>query len=327
MKVLFIRDNEKIIGPNFWERSLLKELIKQGHEASEINVTNFRFLRNILAIRNTDVVHFYLPSPQTVFYLAVAKFFRKKTIFTLHGYYHKEASNRGLLKRILWIPLNNILLNGCDKATVPSQKLKNYLLKKGIGREIKVIPNGTVLRNEPYRKEVTKNLVFFTNFDHWKKCKGLKIAIKGFNLAKKKVRGIKLYVAGRGRFYEYFFNKYKSEDIVFLGYQKNPQKLMKKSDILLYISFLDNLPMILIEALGCCNLILTNNIGGTKEIMGQKLSRFVIKPNPLIIKNTIEKYYSMSLKEKKEVCGLLREQSKKFEIGRIAKEFIDQYDK
>ena len=104
----------------------------------------------------------------------------------------------------------------------------------------------------------------------------------------------KLWLVGDGsemKNIENFINKHHLEESVTLwGYQANPYKFMKNSDIYVCSSFTEGLSSTTIEATFLGKIVVTTDCPGMKEILGEN------NENALIVKNSMEALYD-GLKE------------------------------
>jgi glycosyltransferase involved in cell wall biosynthesis len=327
MKIALMKDTQKIIGPNTWAKNLNSSLNELGINSKIVNTSNKNILKNIKWTISADVIHFFVPSPQTIFYFLICKLYKKPTIYTLHGYFNIESKKKKIYKRIPWNIINKIFLKYSDYVTTPSKDLKNHIKKLlKTKREIIVIPNGIKIE-KTIEKTIEKNgkLLFVTNFDHYDKCKGILLVSNAYEDLSKNNKNLKLYVAGGGKYLNYFKKEIKNPNIQFKGYVKELKNLMKKSDMIIYISFLDNLPITLLEAISLGKYIIVNDVGGVKEILGDDLNFLLTPPTPLAIKNKITNFYTLSKTEENKITKKIKKRATFFDSKKIANKFLEVY--
>lgn len=102
--------------------------------------------------------------------------------------------------------------------------------------------------------------------------KDLLSLVRAFGLIKKQRGNIALTIIGDGPDMNILKNFVKSKklekDIFFLGYQKNPYKYMRRSDVFVLSSFNEGLPLVVLEAMACgCPIISSDCDFGPREIL------------------------------------------------------------
>lgn len=237
-------------GPQKWGDDLVRALKEQGIEAR--NIHNFWGIIQRFFYTDADVIHSTLP----LFFT----FHNKPLILTIHGIYPKEN---------LWKYIYPRTIRKAKAVTVPSEFLKNELkLEKA-----KVIPNGIFLEDfKPVKHEKREviRIVTVTGFKFWEKARGvlelLKILEQVKKLSKQKFVFI---VVGGGPFLEKIKEESKKYDVPveFIGFHPNPKEILQQSDIFVYYSFLDNMPISIIEAIACNLPIVSNDIGAIGELV------------------------------------------------------------
>lgn len=323
MKILFPYVQGKINGPEKWRQDLSKELLKR-HEVFCIATNKPSFLINFFKVFKTDIIHSYNQSFGTILILIIGKLLGKKIIHTVHGDFYSELKNKKGLKKIFWIPINNFQLFISKFITFPSKFTKDAILQKNSNISCKsfVLPNGInpqSLKKFPKIKKSSlkidnDSLVFLevTNFNHNEKAQGVFTLIKQYNKFVK-TSGIKsiLLIIGDGYLYKKYKKKYETQNIRFFGYRNDVVGLIKMADIVVHCSYLDNLPMFILEALACNKYVICNRIGGVPEINNKKL----------IITNNFFEFLQPLLKKIKQEKSCIDEDFKKFYINNICKLF------
>lgn len=201
----------------------------------------------------------------------IFRFPKSNFFLNIHGNYKKE---RDAAKNPLGY-LYDLNKLWSEKIIVPTNYLKDVLK---IDSAI-VIPNGigvsNFYNNQPTEK--TKNeiaLITVTSFDFEKKANGVLRIIKALS-AVKTDKKIVLNIFGSGileKDIENKTNKIKLPEninVFFNGYLKNIRAEYDKSDIFVYWSDLDNMPMVFLEAMSFGLPIITNNFPSFSEIIGE----------------------------------------------------------
>lgn len=157
------------------------------------------------------------------------------------------------------------------------------------------------LSNE-YNKEIP-NEPFILGVGRLVKAKNFELLIDTFiSLKNNDDFKYKLVLVGHGSEKEILQEKVKQnnleDEVIFVGYQKNPYNWMKKSEAFVLTSKFEGLCGVLIEAM-CCKtrIIATKSPGGVKELMsGVKMKDNLVDPEPDILAKRILKV----LKDDKE---------------------------
>lgn len=156
---------------------------------------------------------------------------------------------------------------------------KNYKIPP---KKLKTIHNGldidkiNILKKEKiqdyYRFFNDENIIKFVSMGRIETVKGHRYLINAFFLVKKEMPNVKLFILGEGSqkssLIRYVKDKYLSDDVLFLGYKKNPFKYLFMSDIFVLSSIYEGLPMAILEAQACgLPIISTNCMTGPREIL------------------------------------------------------------
>ena len=164
---------------------------------------------------------------------------------------------------------------------------KNVFLFKGSGVDISKI-NSSKLKQR-------KNIVLFPARAVLEK--GLMEFIAASNFLKKKFPNWKFIIAGTldykgpGQINKIELNSLKNnKNLIFAGYQKNLNKLLKISSIVCLPSYNEGLSKSLIEALFMKIPIITTNVPGCKELVKNHKTGFLVPPkNIFLLTKKLEK--------------------------------------
>jgi glycosyltransferase involved in cell wall biosynthesis len=198
------------------------------------------------------------------------------------GVSFKASLNRFLLKR-LYKKADLILSNSLGIRNSLNQDF-NLPLDK-----IKVIYNPIDLEKirefcqndlEPKYQEIFKNPVII-NIARLTKQKGQEYLIRAFKIVADQIQGAKLLILGEGereRYLKYLVKKLDLEnDVLFLGWQKNPFKFLAKAKVFVLSSLWEGFPNTLIEALACgIPAISTDCPSGPDEIIENAKSGLLV---------------------------------------------------
>lgn len=153
------------------------------------------------------------------------------------------------------------------------QDLKNYIKRK-TNVIHNPIPSNEILSLIKEKPSINFNNNFFNiiSVGRLEYEKDYKTAILSISKLKRKIKNIKYYILGEGNLknkLEIYANSLGvADDIVFLGYIKNPYSLMKNSNVLLLTSLYEGFSNVILESLFLnVPVVATNSTGGNKEII------------------------------------------------------------
>lgn len=240
----------------------------------------------------------YINTPQGLAYLReglfilVAKlFFRTKVIQHLHGseflnFYSRTNVFMKLLIRVTQKRVNYSIVLG---------KNLKYIFKKWNKIEnIFSVPNGIEPEINFEKRSIGSRLPVLFFFGNLYKFKGLMLVLDVLEIIKKKYPGIKLNIAGnwgydwyfnlsQNRMKEMFYNavreKNLQDNINFIGpaYNEDKINLLKNSDILIYPTYMDGFPIVLIEAMSAgCPVVTAKMVGAISEVVVHNETGFLI---------------------------------------------------
>lgn len=199
----------------------------------------------------------------------------EKTIVSIH-------SNLDTEKKIILGSMNKLIYNKSDKVIGVSKGIINNLINnyKLSDEKVGYIYNPVNLSNieQISREEVYCNNVFnqndFTivNMGRLTNAKGQWHLIRALSHVKREIRNIKLLILGQGELEDYLRDLVKkvglNNNVVFLGYQKNPFKYIRKTDLFVLSSLYEGFSNAIIEAMACGTPIISTDCrSGPREII------------------------------------------------------------
>jgi glycosyltransferase involved in cell wall biosynthesis len=194
---------------------------------------------------------------------------KKPLVLTLHGDHRTENS----ISRLLY----PAALAKADVITTVSSFMKERMnLKDAV-----VIPNGIYperFRTVRHAGKDVLNLVTITNFYFKGKAKGVLDALEVLSSLPEEVRKqINYKIVGGGPHLKVVTGEAKryQVNVQFLGMLPGPSEALEGSDIFLYYSHQDDLPIIILEAMACGLPVVTNSIGAVAEIIENERDGFI----------------------------------------------------
>jgi len=256
----------------------------------------FRFCRtvnryDVVLINTSLVVKSILRD--TIFIL-LAKLFSKKIVVFFHGWNQTVATIiekfcLGLFKLCLFTPEALIVLS-----SEINDKLVDWGYKKSIYLLTAVLDDSFIFNCQEIKYHNTEKLtvLFLTRIEVQK---GIYEAIDAYGILKQKYPGLNMIVAGDGREYanvvEYVESK-ALKDIRFVGYVRDElkKKTFLESDIYIFPTYSEGMPISLIEAMACGLCIVTRPVGGIKDFFRDGEMGFITESkDPHILAELMER--------------------------------------
>ena len=300
MNILIALEGKLNQGPNIGTKNLFDELSKKNHilnknSISLVETTKIKsLLHMIVHLKNFDIFHFYSESLGAAFFFLLFKILGKKTVYTVHGNFLIEAKDKKWPINLLWIPSHLFVIKNVDAVIFPSHYLRtqiNQYLEMNNKTKLKnayIIPNGIQIKNYPEKlitkkiiklKEIktskkTLHILSITSFVFKLKTEGVDLLIQVNDILKQKGIETELRIGGIGPKLDTYKRKYQNKKITFLGYCDN-KKENEWADIFIHLTYLDNLPFVILNAEGMGIPTIASHVGGIPEI-------FCHSPNDLV---------------------------------------------
>ncbi|NJD76808.1 MAG: glycosyltransferase family 4 protein [Candidatus Methanoperedens sp.] len=240
----------------------------QTHEMLSYCYFAYRFLPGLLKENKYDVCHTHFIIPTGI----VSYLIKNKIpyIITSHGsdVPNYNPDRFGMQHKLLKPVWKEIIKNaGC--ITSPTQFLKDLILRNfsenNYCNTIEVIPNGINPENFLPKKKEKKILVVTRLFER----KGVQYVID----AMKGINGYRLVICGDGPYKKNLVERIKrtgSGNIELLGHVSNERLKYEyeTSSIFIFSSSSENFPVVLLEAMAAGCAIITTNVTGCPEVVG-----------------------------------------------------------
>ncbi len=265
-----LKQKEEINGVTVYRvPSIRKQLgVCQTHEMLSYCYSAYRFLPELLNQNKYDIchTHFIIPTG-VVSYLNKSKI---PYIITSHG---SDVPNynpdRFGMQHKLLKPIWKEIAKNAECIISPTQFLRDLILEN-FGEEnhcnaIEVIPNGINPENFTPKKKEKKILVVTRLFER----KGVQYVID----AMKGINDYRLVICGDGPYKQNLVERIKrsgSDNIEMLGYVSNERLKheYETSSIFIFSSSAENFPVVLLEAMASGCAIITTNVTGCPEVVG-----------------------------------------------------------
>ena len=213
-------------------------------------------------------------------FLYISRLLGKKTVVFYHGWNYEykkelEANNFGFFKKTFLKADTSIVLSSEFGKELLAWGYKNPIYTETTVVEESLVADisGLVCRNS---EKIT-----FLFLSRVEKAKGIYEALDGYALLKKKYQNSKLIVAGDGFELENAKLYVKKNNIVNVDFRgfitgKAKQSALLESDILIFPSYSEGMPISVLEAMAFGLTILATKVGGLRDILADEKTGFFI---------------------------------------------------
>lgn len=248
------------------------------------------FLSSIHAIyQKYDIIHYHAIGPTS--FSLIPKLFKKKIISTVHRL-DWESEKWGKVAKIILKIGEYISVKIPERTIVVSEEIKNYLKAKyeietiyiPNGIDLPELRNANIIKNK-YGLKGRDYILFMGRLSPEKR---VDLLINSFQNLKKitsKLEKVKLVIAGGSSATDSYVARLKGlskddSDVIFTGFVSGPEKEELLSNALIFVlpSYLEGLPIALLEAKSyglCC---VASDIPPHRELIRDGVDGFLFKP-------------------------------------------------
>jgi glycosyltransferase involved in cell wall biosynthesis len=283
------------------------------------NITAYKQIKKLIANNNYELIHCHSPIGGVVTRLAAKKHRKNGTcvIYTVHGFHFYKGAP--ILNWLLYYPIEKWLSKYTDALItinhedydLAKQKMKAEKIYyiPGIGIDTEKFANpATDLERKRKELKIPSDATVLISIGELSKRKNHQAAIKAVN----KIKSNKLYyiICGEGKLESKLRNlckKFKVENrVLFLGYRSDTVDLLHMSDIFIFPSLQEGLPVALMEAMAAGLPCVASKIRGNTDLIKHNKGGFLCGNE-----------YSSSI----EIM-----MKKQMYMGKYNREFIAQFD-
>lgn len=285
------------------------------------NIKAFSKLNKYLKENQVDLIHCHTPVGGVAGRVLGRCNKVPRIIYTAHGFHFFDGAPK--INWLIYYPIEKILSKFTDiLITINKEDYKRakiFYAKRveyvpGVGIDVEEIQSIKVDK-EQKRKELGLSMedVVLLSVGELSSRKNHITPIRA--LAKIKDKNIKYLIAGKGPLENYLKEEIKKLDLEdqvrLIGYRKDIYELNKISDIFIFPSKQEGLPVALMEALACGIPVICSNIRGNKDLVVEK-------------KYCINIYNIEILQE--EIEKLMNNKELKIKLGKHNQKIVEQYD-
>lgn len=264
------------------------------------NIDALRKLKKIINDSNYDIIHCHTPVGGVLGRLASRDARKKgtKVMYTAHGFHFYTGAP--LINWVAYYTIEKLLANLTDTLiTINSEdyeRAKSFKVQKvesvhGVGVDLNKINSVSVDRALTLKElEIPINSFILLSVGELNKNKNHKLVIKA--LADLKDDTVHYLICGNGFFEQDLMNLTQElridKQVHFLGFRKDVIRFCKTSDIFIFPSLREGLPVSVMEAMASGLPILASKIRGNIDLVDEDLGGLFFDPNnPDELKNQI----------------------------------------
>lgn len=303
------------------------------------NIVAYRNLKKIINNNNFDIIHCNTPVASVITRLVAKKARKKgsKIFYTAHGFHFYTGAP--LINWLLYYPVERFLARYTDVLITINKedynRAKKFRAKKvvyipGVGIDLKKFRRSLTEKGKRQQLGLSnKNLVLLSVGELIPR-KNHEIVLKAISSLKNNsiYSSIKYLICGDGELKDYLKDltiKLGIENhVLFLGYRKDVYKFYSMSDIFIFMSKQEGLPVALMEAMASDVPIICSRIRGNVDLVKDNINGLFAENNCESISNRIVELTTnkkLRLKLKKNELKYIE----KFELTKVLKQMKKIY--
>lgn len=267
---------------------------------SKTNIKAYKQLKKLIQENNYDIIHCHTPVAGVLTRLAARKNKNTTVIYTAHGFHFFKGAP--LLNWLIYYPVERFCAIYTDKLITINKedygRAKQFKLRKngkvyyvpGVGIDLDKIENIKVdIKKKKAELGIQENTQVLLSVGELNKNKNHETVLQA--LSKLKDKNFIYLICGRGVLKEYLERKIQELHLEnkakLLGYRSDVIEILKISDLFIFPSKREGLPVSIIEAMVCKLPVIASNVRGNRDLIAKEN---LFKPNDIaVLTNLIEK--------------------------------------
>ncbi|MEW9109060.1 MAG: glycosyltransferase family 4 protein [Cytobacillus gottheilii] len=278
------------------ERLNALDIIKQPFDIQRSpfslnNIKAYKQLKRIMKAENFDVVHCHSPMGAVLTRLAAKSVGLSPVIYTAHGFHFYKGAP--FINWLLYYPIERFLagytdvlitINKEDYEVAQKFKAKKVMYVPGIGVDTNKFGEIAIDRDKK-RVELglSNDTIVLLSIGEMIKRKNYETALKA--IANVKCQNFVYLICGRGELENDLKELVKSlgieKKVRFLGFRNDIPEICKASDIFLFPSYQEGLPVSVMEAMSAGLPIICSAIRGNTDLIEDADGGFLLNPNDI----------------------------------------------
>lgn len=251
---------------------------------SKNNIQAYCQLKKIICDNKYDIIHCHTPVASVLVRLAARNCKETTVIYTAHGFHFFKGAP--LINWILYYPVEKFCSRYTDKLitinTEDFNRVKNWKLRNngkvyyvpGVGVDIEKINNIKIdVKNKKQELCINNNkMKILLSVGELNKNKNHEVIIKA--LSKMKRRDFIYFICGEGILHNYLDNIIRSleleNNIKLLGYRNDILEILKITDLFIFPSKREGLPVSLMEAIASGVACIASDVRGNRDLLNEQ---------------------------------------------------------
>lgn len=287
------------------------------------NTKAYRMLKKVINDNNFDIIHCHTPIGGVLTRLA-AKNKRKngtKVLYTAHGFHFFDGAS--LKNWIIYYPIEKWLSKYTDVLITINEEDYSFAKRKFNSSKIELVPGvGIDIQNKiPINKKekkeslnINKDDFVILSIGELSKRKNHEVIIKA--LTNLKYKNIVYVIAGEGELDRYLESLAEQSNVrlKLLGFRKDISEILKITDIFVFPSLQEGLPVSMMEAMDAGLPIIASNVRGNRDLIKNNYN------GKLVDVKDIKRF-------SEEIYELYNEEDLRNQFGKINKNIVQRYKK
>ncbi|MFC0272287.1 glycosyltransferase family 4 protein [Metabacillus herbersteinensis] len=255
------------------------------------NISVYKQLQNIIESNDYEIIHCHTPMGGALTRLAAIKARRKgmKIIYTAHGFHFFKGAP--IKNWLIFYPVERwlsrytdilITINKEDYDMASRFNAKKMAYVPGVGIDVKKFEKGNVDR-EKKRNEIgiRNEAVALLSVGELSKRKNHEVVIRA--LARINNPNIIYFICGQGDLDGYLqkISKELNVDVRFLGFRKDIFEICAATDIFVFPSYQEGLPVALMEAMSAGLAVVCSRIRGNTDLIENGAGGYLVDPGDI----------------------------------------------
>jgi glycosyltransferase EpsD len=271
------------------------------------NFRAFKSLKKIITKEKYDLVHTHTPVASVITRLACKRIDYIRIVYTAHGFHFYKGTT--LSRWMLYYSVEKYLSKYTDVLITMNQEDFEIASKNGFKSKKVLLVNGVGIDLEKFKPQLqSKKIALRQQYGYDAKdfvliCVGELSHRKHQDLLievaaelKDKIQNIKILIVGSGSLEAHYKKQSKALDlqnqVKFLGYRKDIDKLMNLSDVAVSTSRHEGLPVNVMEAMATGLPLVVTDCRGNRDLVHHRENGFVVEMDDAVgFASFIQKLY------------------------------------
>lgn len=250
---------------------------------SKANINAYKELKKLIQENNYDIIHCHTPVAGVLTRLAARNSKNTTAIYTAHGFHFFKGAL--LVNWLIYYPVERFCAKYTDKLITINkedyERAKRFKLRNngkvyyvpGVGINLEKIQNLKVdVKQKKKELGILENTSILLSVGELNKNKNHETVLQA--LSKLKDKNFIYLICGRGVLKEYLERKIQElhleNKVKLLGYRSDVMEILKISDLFIFPSKREGLPVSVIEAMAAGLPVIASNVRGNRDLISKE---------------------------------------------------------